>query len=112
MGLRGAYGPDKLKAPEAKMKIVWEVVVAAFWVIFLAELGDKTQLAIFTMAASKHSWSVFLGAGVALLLSTALAVALGGILHRYLPEGAMRGLHYIAGAIFIVLGVWTILRAG
>lgn len=94
------------------MKVVWEVVVATFWAIFLAELGDKTQLAIFTLAASKHPWSVFLGAGVALLLSTALAVALGFVLHRYLPEGAMRGVHYAAGGLFIVLGVWTILRAG
>ena len=93
------------------MKIAWEAVVAAFWTIFLAELGDKTQLAVFAMAASKHAWSVFLGAGVALILSTALAVALGATLHRYLPAGAMRGLHYVAGAAFIGLGIWTILRA-
>ena len=95
-----------------RMEIIWETVIAAFWAIFLAELGDKTQLAVFAMAASKHPVSVFLGAGAALLLSTAVAVALGSILHRYLPQGAMRGLHYTAGAIFIVLGIWTILRAG
>ena len=94
------------------MKIAWEAVIAAFWTIFLAELGDKTQLAVFAMAASKHAWSVFVGAGAALILSTALAVVLGAILHRYLPAGAMRGLHYVAGAAFIALGVWTILRAG
>ncbi len=94
------------------MEIAWEVVIAAFGTILLAELGDKTQLAIFAMATSKHPWSVFLGAGTALLLSTALAVALGSLLHRYLPEGAMKGLHYVAGAAFIGLGIWTILRAG
>lgn len=94
------------------MGIAWEVVIAAFWAVLVAELGDKTQLAVFAMAASKHPWSVFLGAGAALILSTALAVALGGVLHRYLPEGAIRGLHYLAGGVFIALGVWTILRAG
>ncbi|MGY4707148.1 TMEM165/GDT1 family protein [Candidatus Bipolaricaulota sp. J31] len=94
------------------MRIVWEAAVTAFWVILLAELGDKTQLAILAMASSKHPPSVLIGAGAALLLSTALAVALGALLHRYLPAGAMRGLHYAAGVAFIALGIWTILRAG
>jgi|Deesub1362B_J571_1020462.scaffolds.fasta_scaffold00187_20 putative Ca2+/H+ antiporter (TMEM165/GDT1 family) len=94
------------------MKIAWEVVVTSFWTILLAELGDKTQLAIFAMATGKSPGSVLLGAGAALLFSTAVAVALGFTLHRYLPEGAMRGIHYAAGAVFITLGIWTILRAG
>jgi len=94
------------------MDIAWEAVVASFWTVLIAELGDKTQLAIFALAASRGPWSVLLGAGTALLLSTAAAVALGFALHRYLPAGAMRGLHYAAGATFIALGIWTILRAG
>lgn len=94
------------------MGIPWEAVVATFWAIFLAELGDKTQLAIFALASSKNPWAVLIGAGAALLLSTIIAVGLGAVLHRYLPQGAMKGIHYAAGAAFIALGIWTIAKAG
>ncbi|MBC7098609.1 TMEM165/GDT1 family protein [Candidatus Bipolaricaulota bacterium] len=83
---------------------------AAFGLIFLAELGDKTQLAILAMAADRSPISVFLGASLALLASTAIAVALGALAKGFLPEGALRWLRYGAGALFIGFGLWTILR--
>ncbi len=65
----------------------WRLVATTFGVIFLAELGDKTQLAALLMAAdSKRPWAVFLGASVALVVVTALGVAVGATLSQYLPE--------------------------
>ncbi len=85
-------------------------VAAAFGLVFLAELGDKTQVAILAMAADRKPLSVFLGAGLALLLSTAIAVALGALARGGLPESALRWVRYGAGALFIGFGAWTILR--
>jgi putative Ca2+/H+ antiporter (TMEM165/GDT1 family) len=88
----------------------WSTILFAFGLIFLAELGDKTQLAVLALATERGPWAVFLGAGLALLVSTAIAVALGTIVKGYLPAGALRGVRYVAGAVFILFGVWTILR--
>jgi len=83
-----------------------------FGLIFLAELGDKTQLAILGLASrSETPWGVFIGAASALMLSTILAVALGCALPRVLPDSATRIMHYVAGALFIVVGAWTIWKA-
>ena len=82
-----------------------KIAFSTFVLVFLAELGDKTQLAVFNLAIESHSpWTVFLGAGSALLLSTAIAV-------RVIPPGFTRLLHYVAGALFILVGVWTIWKA-
>jgi len=85
-------------------------VAAAFGLVFLAELGDKTQLAILTMATDRKPLSVFLGASLALLTSTGIAVALGALAKGFLPKGALRWVRYAAGALFIGFGAWTILR--
>jgi putative Ca2+/H+ antiporter (TMEM165/GDT1 family) len=56
----------------------WQVCLSTFGAIFLAELGDKTQLATLLMSAqSGQPWIVFLGAGTALILTSWLGVALG-----------------------------------
>lgn len=74
--------------------------------IFLAELGDKTQLATVLFASGReHSpWVVFLAAAGALVLSSAVAVAMGTLAHRFLP---MIPLKLIAGLGFIAIGLWT-----
>ena len=78
--------------------------------IFLAELGDKTQLATLSFAAeSKSRIAVFLGSAVALVLSSLLAVLFGTGLNRVMPA------NYIktgAGVLFILLGVWMIFFPG
>jgi putative Ca2+/H+ antiporter (TMEM165/GDT1 family) len=57
----------------------WKIFGTAFLTLFLAELGDKTQLAVITMTASTESKiSVFLGASLALIVVTALGVLIGG----------------------------------
>ena len=85
-------------------------VALAFGLVFLAELGDKTQLAVLAMASQRGPLSVFLGASLALVVSTAIAVILGTVAKGYLPEGGLRLVRYAAGALFIGFGVWTILR--
>ncbi len=88
------------------------IVLSAFVMVFLAELGDKTQLAVFALATESGSpWAVLLGAGSALLLSTLLAVGLGYFLCRAAPASWMKSVHYAAGGLFILAGVWTIWKA-
>ena len=89
-----------------------QTALTSFGLVLLAELGDKTQLAVLGLAArSKSPWAVFAGAGAALLVSTGLAVVLGSVLSRVLPPSATRILHYAAGGLLILVGGWTILRA-
>ena len=86
-------------------------ILTTFALIFLAELGDKTQLAVLAMASRNNPWAVFIGAGTALLASTVLAVVLGFALPKLLPDLSTRILHYIAGGLFLIVGAWTIWKA-
>jgi putative Ca2+/H+ antiporter (TMEM165/GDT1 family) len=80
----------------------WKLLAQAFGLIFLAELGDKTQLATLVMAASGRSrLAVFAGAAAALVCTTALAVLAGEGVSRAVPEAWLKRL---AGAGFLVLG--------
>ncbi len=86
--------------------------LVSFAMVFLAELGDKTQLAVFALSSRSSSpWGVFLGSSAALVLAALLAVVLGSALSRFLSEGAMRVVHYAAGGFFILVGTWTIWKA-
>ncbi len=82
-----------------------------FGTVFLAELGDKTQLAtmLFASRPSVSLWTVFLGASAALLLSSAIAVAAGSVVSTIVDP---KILSWIAGAGFVVIGAWTIWQAG
>ena len=88
----------------------WKLAASSFVLIFLAELGDKTQLATLAFAAkSRSALSVFVGAALALVATTAIAALLGAVLARKLPSGAIR---IVAGILFIVFGVYTLLQSG
>jgi len=80
-----------------------------FWTIFLAELGDKTQLATFFFSAERAipRWVVFAGALMALGLSTSLAVFLGDRIGQVLPQRLIR---FAAGLGFVIIGLWIITR--
>lgn len=76
---------------------------ATFAALFLAELGDKTQLAVITLTGKHQSpLSVFLGATAALALVTLIGVVFGQALTTIIPEGILRKL---ASALFIFLGI-------
>jgi putative Ca2+/H+ antiporter (TMEM165/GDT1 family) len=77
--------------------------LAAFGLIFLAELGDKTQLAAITITSGTGKpWQVFLGASLALVVLTFVAVFLGAGLAKVVPPGIIQK---VAGVLFIVFGV-------
>jgi putative Ca2+/H+ antiporter (TMEM165/GDT1 family) len=78
-----------------------------FLTVFLAELGDKTQLATILLSADgKHNpWVIFFVAGSALVASTAMAVVLGQTAEKYLT---MIPLKLIAGSGFMILGAWMV----
>jgi putative Ca2+/H+ antiporter (TMEM165/GDT1 family) len=83
------------------------VLLTTFGVIFLAEMGDKTQLAAMTMSAqTKKPWAVFLGASLALAAVSALGVIVGATLGNYVP---LEWVKRIAAVAFIVIGVLMLL---
>ena len=85
-----------------------KVVMSVFSLIFLAELGDKTQLATLAFAGTEQSkWSVFVGASLALVAASALATLLGGFISQYLPAAYVSR---AAGVMFIAFGIIYIVR--
>lgn len=89
-----------------ELKVFFTVFVA----VFIAELGDKTQLATMLFAADKEvsKWTVFLGASAALVVATAIGVIAGALFSEYINE---KYLNYLAGAGFILIGAFTLVRA-
>ncbi len=81
-----------------------------FATVFLAELGDKTQLATFLYAAdaTRSKTTVFLGAASALVVTSLIGVVLGSVVAEYVSA---RLLARLAGAGFIALGMWTLAHA-
>jgi putative Ca2+/H+ antiporter (TMEM165/GDT1 family) len=80
-----------------------KLLFSTFSLVFLAELGDKTQLATLSLAASgKSRLAVFLGAAAALVLTSSIAVLAGASVARVVPEV---WIHRVAGAGFIIMGV-------
>jgi putative Ca2+/H+ antiporter (TMEM165/GDT1 family) len=85
------------------------LLATTFSAIFLAELGDKTQLATLAFSGESSSkWTVFTGSALALVTSSAIAVLAGGWVGRHVPPIWLRR---AAGALFLVLGGLTLLRA-
>ena len=81
----------------------WRVFLTTFGVIFLAEMGDKTQLAAMTMAAeSKRPWMVFVGATLALAAVSAIGVVAGSVIGNYVP---LIWIKRLAAVAFIAIGV-------
>lgn len=79
----------------------WKVFLIAFGTLFLAELGDKTQLAVFSLVTqSKAPWEVFLGSVLALVLVTLTGVLFGDAVSRYIPPQYLR-----LGAAFLFIGI-------
>ena len=82
----------------------WKIFASAFGMLFLAEMGDKTQLAVLTLTAeSKKPASVFLGSVLALAVVTLLGVAVGETISRFIPPFY---LHRAAALLFVAMGVW------
>ncbi|MDA0268001.1 MAG: TMEM165/GDT1 family protein [Cyanobacteria bacterium] len=85
----------------------WGCFVSTFATIFLAELGDKTQVTTLLMSAqSGQPWVVFLGAGTALIATSLLGVLLGRWLAQRLSA---RTLDIAAGVMLLTITAWLLL---
>ena len=87
-----------------------KVLLTVFTSVFIAELGDKTQLATMLFAADKEvdRLTVFAGASLALVFASAIGVLAGSWISNSINP---RILSYIAGAGFIIIGIVTIVKA-
>ena len=88
----------------------WKILTTVFTSVFVAELGDKTQLATMLFASDKEisKLTVFAGASLALILTSAIGVVVGSVVSHYVSEST---LHYLAGIGFVAIGLWTLLKA-
>ncbi len=88
----------------------WDALVGAFGLVFLAELGDKTQLAVLSQTCKyRATWPVFFGGSAALVLATGLGAASGHLLGRVIPQGVLQA---IAALAFVVMGILIWREAG
>lgn len=87
-----------------------KIFFTIFGAVFIAELGDKTQLATMLFAADKDvsKLTVFLAASAALIVATGIGVLAGSLLSAYISE---KMLSYIAGTGFILIGAYTLYQA-
>ena len=88
----------------------YKLLLTVFTAIFIAELGDKTQLATLLFAADRDAskLTVFVGASLALILASALGVLAGTLLAQTIN---VKLLNYAAGGGFILIGLWTLWQA-
>lgn len=96
---------------EEPLALDLKIFVTIFVAVFIAELGDKTQLATMLFASDKDisKLTVFLAASAALIVATAIGVAAGSLLSEFISE---KLLSYIAGVGFIMIGAFTLYQAG
>jgi putative Ca2+/H+ antiporter (TMEM165/GDT1 family) len=90
---------------------MWKAFSAIFISVFLAEIGDKTQLAtmLFASEGQNNKWVVFAASASALVLASAIGVLVGAQIERFVKPSTLK---LIAGAGFIVIGLWTMLSRG
>ena len=88
----------------------FKALLTVFATVFLAELGDKTQLATVLFAANaKHSpWLIFVASSAALVCAAGLGVLAGGWLSRHVDT---KMLSIVAGIGFVAIGAWTVIAA-
>ena len=91
------------------MRTAKGLFISTFALVFVAELGDKPQIAAFSLAA-KHGYilPVLAGASLALIVSTLLAVSVGHFLASKLPKQILKK---ISGILFLLTGCFLLLRA-
>lgn len=85
---------------------IWQWLAIAFTTVFVAEMGDKTQLATMLMSAQgKSPWGIFFGSASALVAASLVSVTLGGWLSTLIPPQLLQA---IAGVSFILLGLYVL----
>ncbi|MCX7903629.1 MAG: TMEM165/GDT1 family protein [Caloramator sp.] len=85
-----------------------KIILSTFIVVFLAELGDKTQLATMLLSAKSASkLSVFIGASLALICTTIIGVLCGSFIEKHIPKNL---LNIISAVVFILIGVFMLIQ--
>ncbi|OQA90895.1 MAG: hypothetical protein BWY26_01307 [Elusimicrobia bacterium ADurb.Bin231] len=81
----------------------WKIFCTTFWMIFITEMGDKTQLANLSLVSkSKMPWTVLFASISGYALATLVAITVGSVLYKFIPQ------NYIeigAGCLFIIMGI-------
>jgi putative Ca2+/H+ antiporter (TMEM165/GDT1 family) len=88
----------------------WKLFSTVFATVFVAEIGDKTQLAtlLFASDAAQSRWAVFLGSASALVVAAAIGVVAGAAVGKVVPPHALK---WAAGLGFVAIGLWTLWKA-
>ena len=93
---------DRLEGEEERYHFspFWTVTVA----FFMAEMGDKTQLATISLAVEYRAvWTVWMGTTLGMMVSNAIGIVVGNLMGKRLPERAIK---WAAAAIFVAFGLW------
>lgn len=81
---------------------MWKTILSTFLLVFLAELGDKTQLSTMLLASKSNSiWVIFVGSAAALILSSLLGCLAGVCINKYIPQSYIQ---VGSGLAFLVIG--------
>jgi putative Ca2+/H+ antiporter (TMEM165/GDT1 family) len=85
----------------------WKTFATVFVTVFVAEMGDKTQLATLLFSADRQvsRWAVFAGAALALTAAAGIGVLVGAQLERFVSPKVLKT---VAGVGFLVIGAWTL----
>jgi putative Ca2+/H+ antiporter (TMEM165/GDT1 family) len=85
-----------------------KIIFSTFFLVFLAELGDKTQITTMMLASeSKSKTAVFIGSASALICSSLLGVLAGTLINKYIPESIIK---ISSGTAFIIIGILFLLN--
>ena len=88
---------------------MWKTILTTFATVFVAELGDKTQLATLGLTTEARSkLAVFIGSASALVTTSLIAVLAGSLVATYIPP---QHLQRAAGVLFLILGIWTLWKS-
>lgn len=99
--------PGRIPRPgvmkRTKLDMDWKLLATTFGTLFVAELGDKTQLAcILLTSKTEKPWTVLLGSSLALVLVSALGVAFASFICQYIPADVVKK---VAAVGFVIIGV-------
>lgn len=88
----------------------YKLIAMTFTTVFLAELGDKTQLAAMSLSSgSQKTWEILIGVVLALALAGTLGVIAGKLLSSFINPTVMK---YLSGTLFLTMGIWILVKKG
>ncbi len=104
---RGARIAPRSQLPTPNFPMDWQLLVLTFTTVFIAEIGDKSQLAAIALGGStQHPRAVFFGSVAALLFASSIGVLAGGEIAGFLPTKVLKGLAALGFAVLAVRLLW------